>query len=205
MMSLCIDMASAVTSLPAMYILSSSNGTAFISLLFSLHASVANVMPVEGDIGGAPISLDGSAHRLAINADYLQKGADLDKLIVELPAECNHTFGNSQLVNPVLDPAQRRLRRYAIMQNAHGPEFSEIVSAEFDYVRASYAFRHSGEYRQHDDVSKFMADIAFVGPSEIGYGESEIHQFFQNASFGNVGMGFSLYFCSRVDCLIGAD
>ena len=43
------------------------------------------------------------------------------------------------------------------------------MSAEFDYVSASHAFGHSGEYRQHDDVTKFMSDIAFVGPSEIGY------------------------------------
>jgi hypothetical protein len=42
-----------------------------------------------------------------------------------------------------------------------------------------------------------MADIAFVGPAEIGYGVSEFHQFFQNASPGDGGMGFSLYICSR--------
>ncbi len=45
MISFCMDMASAVTIFPDILILSISRGTAFISLLFSLQTSVANVMP----------------------------------------------------------------------------------------------------------------------------------------------------------------
>lgn len=46
MIFFCIDMASAVTIFPDILILSISRGIAFISLLFSLQASVANVIPV---------------------------------------------------------------------------------------------------------------------------------------------------------------
>ena len=46
MMHFCMDMASAVTTFPDMSILSRSNGSAIIPLLFSRQAPVANMMPV---------------------------------------------------------------------------------------------------------------------------------------------------------------
>ena len=42
-----------------------------------------------------------------------------------------------------------------------------------------------------------MADIAFVGPAEIGYGVSLIPPGFSKMLPGDGGMGFSLYICSR--------
>ena len=42
-----------------------------------------------------------------------------------------------------------------------------------------------------------MADIAFVGPAEIGYGVSEFPTRFPKCFPGDGGMGFSLYICSR--------
>jgi len=63
------------------------------------------------------------------------------------------------------------------------------VSAEFDHICTTRASGQSGEDHQHDDVTKYMADIAPAGPAEIGYGESKVHEPFQNASLGDIGMG----------------
>ena len=187
MMSFCMDMALAVTTFPATSILSMSRVTAFISLLFSWHASVASVMPVEGgirrdDVRAASVRQHGAAQRLAVNADYLHAGFVHGQSGLIVLGELLHPPGHAQFVYPLLDAAQRRLRGHSVPEHAHFTESVQVVRAELYYLGTHGMPRGAAENHQHYDIRQTVADVPFVRPAEIGDGRGEIYQFFQNAA-----------------------
>ena len=97
-------------------------------------------------------------------------------------SELPHPLGHRQFVYPLLDTAQRRLRRHSVSEHAHFTEFVQVVPAEFYYFGTHDISRSAAEYHQYYDIRQTVADVPFVRPAEIRNGCGEVYQFFQNAA-----------------------